>query len=250
MWRQIENVDNNLDPGSGASMCLGTGRAFRTLSFFAPLQMENYWELKPAVPSRPYPEKKTQAPRVEWSGQRTRMRVNWKRNAGAQGIEKMMVANRPDEIELDEVAYTDKMSLKDFQLACKERNLRYSWSKGRLLDGLLAFKINIGNKLKLSIANKLFQEQRRKPITLGQPKLPSMKEQEAHFVTHISYAPWCQACVASRAKEDKHESREEKVDMGKNVIQLDLFFAYTGEGRRLDERPPDKVTEMSDQFGT
>lgn len=85
---------------------------------------------------------------------------------------------------------------------------------------MLAFKINIGNKLKLSIANKLFQEQQRKPMTLGQPKLPTMKEQETHFVTHIPYAPWCQACVASRAKEDKHEARDEKVDMGRNVIKL------------------------------
>ena len=65
--------------------------------------------------------------------------------------------------------------------------------------------MNVENKLKLSIANKLFKEQQRKPMTLGQPKLPPMKEQEAHFVTHLPYVPWCQACVASRAKEDNRE---------------------------------------------
>ena len=40
--------------------------------------------------------------------------------------------------------------------------------------------------------------QQRKPVTLGQPRLPSLKEPEIHFVTHIPYAPWCQACVATK----------------------------------------------------
>ena len=88
------------------------------------------------------------------------------------------------------------------------------------------------------------------PMTLGQPKLPTMKEQEARFVTRIPYAAWCQACVASRAKEDKRELRDEKVDVRRNVIQLDFFFTYTGEDRQLDDKPPEKVAERSDQFGT
>ena len=79
-------------------------------------------------------------------------------------------------------------------------------------------------------------------MTIGQPKLPTMKEQEAHFATHIPYAAWCQACVASRAKEDKRELRDENVDVGRNVIQLDFFFAYTGKDRQVAER--------SDRFGT
>lgn len=45
-------------------------------------------------------------------------------------------------------------------------------------------------------------------MTLGQPKLPSWPEQELHFVTHWPYAPWCQACVASRAKEDKRKASQ------------------------------------------
>lgn len=137
----------------------------RTLSFFAPSGMENYWELDSEVPINPYPE--------------------------AQDVEKMMAAKKPDEIELGEVIYTDKMSVKDLQLACKERDLPYTGSKRRLLDRLLAFKVNIENKLKLSIANKRFKERQRTPMTLGQPKLPPMKEQEAHFVTHVVSGMCC-----------------------------------------------------------
>ena len=146
----------------------------------------------------------------------------------AQEIEKMVVADRPDEIELDEVTYTEKMSVKEPQMACKEHGLPYTGSKRRLLDKLLAFKINIENKLKLSIANKLFQEQQRKPMTLGQPKLPSLKDQEAHFVTHIPYAAWCQACVAS-AKEDKRERGQtigrEAARQGCREVQISLGHA-------------------------
>ena len=114
----------------------------------------------------------------------------------------------------------------------------------------MAFRINLENQMKLGIANKLFEEQYRRPKMLGQPKLPSRKDQEAHFVTHIPYAPWCQACVASRAKEDHYMAREEKEDLGMNLIQLDFCYTYTGEEERMDETPVDKVAERSDQFGT
>ena len=156
---------------------------------------------------------------------------------------------RQDEVELDETLYTEKMTVKELHLACKERQLPYSGSKRRMLDRLIAFKVNLENQMKLSIASKLFDKRERKPTALGQPRLPSLKEQEAYFVIHLPYAPWCQACVATRAKEDKFEQRDEKADLGKNVIQLDFFYTYAGEDVRGDEGPVDKVKERSDQFG-
>ena len=233
MWSQVENIGNYMELGPTAFRKLGTGGPLRTLSFFAPSEMEDYWEMNSEVPIRPYPEERRREPqgRLDWSEDERDGEEELEMQLEAQDIEKMVVADMPDEIELDEVTYTEKMSVKELQMACKERELPHTGSKRRLLDKLFAFKINIENKLKLSIANKLFQEQQRKPMTLGQPKLPSLKDQEAHFVTHIPYAAWCQACVASRAKEDKHELREEKPDLGRNVIQLDFFFTYTGETR-------------------
>lgn len=35
---------------------------------------------------------------------------------------------------------------------------------------------------------------------------------------------------------------------GRNLIQLDFCFTYTGEERRMDEAPVDKVAERSDQW--
>lgn len=56
--------------------------------------------------------------------------------------------------------------------------------------------------------------------------------------------------MATRAKEDKFEQRDDKADLGRNVTQLDFFYTYTGEDERGEEGPVDKVRERSDQFGT
>ena len=252
MWTQLENEENFMSLGEAAFRKIGLGGPVRTITFFAPSRMEDYWEPDSEVPKKPFPEEKNKEPdkRLDWSEDDREEEEELELQMEARDIEKMVVAERPNEVELDEVVYTDKMTVKELQLACKERELPYSGSKKRLLDRLMAFRINLENQMKLSIANKLFEETQRRPLTLGQPKLPSKKDQEAHFVTHIPYAAWCQACVASRAKEDHYTSREEKEDLGKNLIQLDFCFTYTGEEKRMDEAPMDKVAERSDQFGT
>ena len=214
MWTQIGSAPDFMDLGSKAFRRIGTGGPQRTLTFFAASMTEDYWEMESEVPVNPFPEEKTRAPqgRMDWSEDDREEEEDLETKIDAQDIEKLVVADRPNEVELDEVIYTDKMPVKELQLACKARGLPYSGSKRRLLDRLMAFRINIENKMKLNIANKLFREQERKPVTLGQPRLPSLKEQEIHFVTHNPYAPWCQACVASRAKEDKYETQDAKPD--------------------------------------
>ena len=62
MWSQVENTGNYMDLGPTAFRKLGTGGPLRTLSFFAPSEMEDYWELNSEVPIRPYPEEKMREP--------------------------------------------------------------------------------------------------------------------------------------------------------------------------------------------
>ena len=45
-------------------------------------------------------------------------------------------------------------------------------------------------------------------------------------------------------------SREEQEDQGKNLIQMDFCYTYTGEDQRGDEPTLGKVQERQDQFGT
>ena len=211
--------------------------------------MKDYWEQDAEAPVFPYPEPEGEIKRHEWSEEEQEDIEELEEQWEARDIEKMVVAERKGEVELDEVTYDENAKVKDLQLACKERNLPYTGSKKRLLARLVAFKVDLENKLQLSIANKLFNESQRRPMTLGQPRLTSLKEQELHFVTHWPYAPWCQARMASRAKEYKRLPQEKKADLGKNIIQIVFFHTYTGEERRMEEqKAPDKVQERQDQF--
>ena len=251
-WTQVENVEDYNSMGNNAFRRISPpSNPLRTLSFFAPTKIKDYWEQGSEVPITPYPE-------IESSGMQ---RTDWSEDEGEEpeilegqemvhDVEKDVIVSKPNEIELDEVIYSDKTSVKDLQMACKERGLAHTGSKRRLLDRMLAFKVNLENQMQLSVASKLFQENQRRPISLGQPKLPSVEEQELHFVTHQPYAPWCQACIASRAKEDPYKSTENKEDIGKSVIQIDFCYTYTGDEDRLDRKTSDKVEERQDQFGT
>ena len=109
-------------------------------------------------------------------------------------IEKLVLAKHPHEVEPDETFFAEKTSVKDLQVACKEWNLLFSGSKGRNLERLMNLKVNIETQMQLSIANKIYEEQQRLPVTIGQPKLASLADQERHFVTHMPHAGWCQAC--------------------------------------------------------
>lgn len=248
VWRQLQNVEDYIKLGENAFGRITTDQnPQRTWNFFATSRLKDYWEQDAEVPVFPYPEPEGEIKHHEWSEEEQEDVEELEEQWEAQDIEQMVVAEKKDEVEVDEVIYDENTTVKDLQLACKERNLPYTGSKRRLV----AFKVDLVNKLQLSIANKFLNESRRRPMTLGQPKLPSLKEQEWHFVTHWPYAPWCQACVASRAKEDKHLPQEKKTDPGKNIIQIDFFYTYTGEERRMEEqRAPDKVQERQDQVGT
>ena len=50
--------------------------------------------------------------------------------------------------------------------------------------------------------------------------------------------------MASRPKQNKHERA------GKNIIQIDFCYTYTGEEDRTEKPVQEKVAERQDQYGT
>ncbi|CAK9062748.1 unnamed protein product, partial [Durusdinium trenchii] len=58
--------------------------------------------------------------RTDWSEDDYENEDELELRMGAQDIEKMVVAEKRDEVELDETLYTEKMTVKELQLACKE----------------------------------------------------------------------------------------------------------------------------------
>ena len=248
---QLANVEDIQSLGNVAFRRISMdNEPMRLLSFFSPTKFKDYWESGSEVPVSPYPCTEESFGHMEWSEDDAEEMEELEYKEMYHDVEKMVVAERPNEVELDQVLFSEKMKVKELQVACKERQLPWTGSKRKLLDSLLKFKVHLETQMHLAAASKLYEEQQRRPVTLGQPKLPSLAEQALHFVTHWPYAPWCQACVACRAKEDHYKNVGEKEDMGKNIIQLDFFYTYTGDEGRLDETPVGKVQERQDQYGT
>ena len=69
MWTQLENEENFMSLGETAFRKIGLGGPVRTISFFAPSKMEDYWEHNSEVPKKPFPEEKSREPegRLDWS---------------------------------------------------------------------------------------------------------------------------------------------------------------------------------------
>ena len=92
----------------------------------------------------------------------------------------------------------------------------------------------------VEVSRKMYEENKHEAIALPVPKLPSKMEQEMHNLTHIPFAPWCQCCVATRAKEDarREEERGDATDRGKPIISFDYGFTFMAD------------EEEEKQFGT
>ena len=235
-WTQLENVEDFNSLGSMAFRRVSMdNEPMRMLRFFSPTRFKDFRESGSEVPIPPYPCTEESFGHVERSEDDAEELDELERKEMYHDVEKMVVAEKAHEVELGQVLFSEKMTVKELQIACKERQLPWTGSKKKLLERLMNFKVHLETQMHLAAASKLFEEQQRRPVTLGQPKLPSLAEQELHFVTHWPYAPWCQACVACRAKEDHYKNVSEKEDIGKNIIP--------GEEGRLDETPSGKVQE-------
>ena len=57
------------------------------------------------------------------------------------------------------------------------------------------------------------------------PEAPSEREKREHQLTHLPYRPWCESCVAAKARDSAHRRRAVQGDMPE--IQLDFTFART-----------------------
>ena len=82
----------------------------------------------------------------------------------------------------------------------------------------------------------------REPNTQTLHPKPSDEEVLRREVTHLPYAPWCEACVAGKGRPDAHKTDVSSKDRAIPCVSMD--FCYTGkkiEPLTPDERvlPPD-----------
>ena len=143
-WTQLEKEDDITEAKPHIFRKIGLNdEPHRTLSFFAPAKFRDYWEPDSEVPISPCPEPEDAIKATAWSADDGGEIEEMEQQVEHHDIEKRVIAQHPHEVELDETPFSEKTSVKDLQIACKERNLAYTGSKKRLLKRLTTFKINL-----------------------------------------------------------------------------------------------------------
>ena len=85
-------------------------------------------------------------------------------------------------------------------------------------------------------ALNLDPEQARQPMVLEGPDVPSAVERELHELTHLPFAPWCEACVRGRGKDMPHRKVEPAERRLMAMVCLDWFIAASSDeqGQRVE----------------
>lgn len=85
-------------------------------------------------------------------------------------------------------------------------------------------------------ALNLDPEQARQPMVLEGPDVPSAVERELHELTHLPFAPWCEACVRGRGKDMPHRKVEPAERRLMPMVCLDWFIAASSDeqGQRVE----------------
>ena len=229
-WTQVENVS---DYRSGVNPFRRLGPEHvpqRTLTFISPTKLQDLFEPDSEVPISQYPLMGGEV--RDWLDDEEDGGEGLELAAGAGGVVPMALEVEPDPgddvVQLDDEALTMETKHKVLQDWCKKLGMPTSGNKRKCLDRLRKFKAEQEQRMSLEISKKLFAEDRREPLAVRVPKLPTRIEQELHCLTHMPYAAWCQSCVATRAKEDqrKADDRSDRKDRGKSIISFDYGFTY------------------------
>ena len=67
---------------------------------------------------------------------------------------------------------------------------------------------------------------------IGDPRLPSRKEVEDHYLTHVPYRNWCPHCVRDRGKDLDHRKSVEE-DRRIREFSFDYCFRGDEKGARI-----------------
>ena len=84
------------------------------------------------------------------------------------------------------------------------------------------------------------------PSALSHPASPSPEEVMRHELTHVPYAPWCEACLCGAGRAGQHRRKVDVADGAlKTVVQADYTFFQRGAHQALVEDESTLVTVLT-----
>ena len=83
----------------------------------------------------------------------------------------------------------------------------------------------------------------REPAEMKQPEGPPDEESQArHRLTHVPFAPWCEACVKTRSRDDHH--RKNTHDNATPVVQVDFYYTKVDPESRAQPSAHQEATNL------
>ena len=133
---------------------------------------------------------------------------------------------RDDEVIVDGITLTSKSSLASLRAGCRSYGISTSGSEVKYFGRLRNHQKSLELQTITHAAQDALNAEVRVPNGPSLPKPPNNAVQDAHRLTHTPYQPWCESCVAHRARADKHvhdfSSMEGSTKAGEAVRSLML----------------------------
>lgn len=124
-------------------------------------------------------------------------------------------------------------SLATMRTACEFYSIAKSGGKQRVFQQLVDFQRNLELQAITGAAREAERQLERKPNEQSRPEMPSEKEQRAHALTRLPYAPWCDLCVSHRARANPHRLRDNSSrDGDAPMVSFDFCYTKAGEDGR------------------
>ena len=129
--------------------------------------------------------------------------------------------------------------------ACHFLEVSQSGLKAKLWDRIVS-AVDRGKILEeKQLADAALLEGSRAANPVQTVEKPGDEEVQRHMLTHIPYAAWCEACVKSIGKPERHERNEGRI-CDREIPTLSFDFAFTGKSAEDgDEGERDEVAKLT-----
>eukprot|EP00435_Cladocopium_sp_Y103_P039736 s2263_g10.t1 len=136
---------------------------------------------------------------------------------------------KDDEIVVDGITLKSGSSLAALRAACSSYGISSSGGKVKCFSRLVNHQKNLELQTITHAAQDALNAQVRVPNAPASPEPPSEAAQDLHRLTHTPYQPWCESCVAHRARADRHAHDFSSKDGSCPTISFDYFYTKAGE---------------------
>ena len=146
---------------------------------------------------------------------------------------------KDDEIVVNGVTLTES-SLASLRAACSSYGISTSGGKNKCFGRLMNHQKSLELQTITHAAQDALDAQVRVPRAPPLPEPPSEALQDLHRLTHTPYQPWCESCVAHRARADRHPHDFSSKEGSCPTVSFDYFYTKAGE----DSQDPDALVAL------